>query len=122
MIKVGTVRQLAQFKNMIDRDVYRVALRIVTMLDEVYGADRDVDNGDGGFLVIAETVQDVATIDQRYVRLGSNRHEAVDVVKCERKPHINAFFLSNNEFGINVLMPIDIAPTALLNSLSRKIK
>ena len=48
------------------------------MLDEVYGTDRDVDNGDGGFLVVAENDQDVAIIDQRYVRLDGNRHEALE--------------------------------------------
>ena len=88
MIKVGTVKELSRFEKVIDRDVHSVALRIVTMLDEVYGADRDVDNNDGGFVLIAENVQDIADIGQRYVRLDDNRHEAVNVVKCKNRTYI----------------------------------
>ena len=122
MIKAGTVKELSQFEKAIDRDVYHAALRIVTMLDKVYEADRDVDNGDGGFVLIAENVQDIADISQRYVKLDGNRHEAVDIVKCEKRLYINAFFLCNNEFGINIFMPMDIAPDTLLENLPRKGK
>ena len=122
MIKVGTARELSLFEGMLDRDVYRAVLRIVSKLDETYGADRDVDNSDGGFVLIAGNVEDISTIDRRYVKLDSNRHEAVDIVKCESRPYINAFFLCNNEFGINVFMPIDIAPAALLVNLSKKTR
>jgi hypothetical protein len=122
LIKAGTVKELAQFDGTIDRDVYGVALRIVTMLDRTYGANREVDKNDGGFVLIAENVQDVEGIGQRYVRLDDDRHEAVDVVKCERGAYINALFLCNNEFGINILMPMDIAPQALLKDLSQKIR
>jgi hypothetical protein len=122
LIKAGTVKELSQFEGTIDRDVYKVALRIVTMLDETYGSGRDVDGGDGGFVLIAESVQDVSLIGQRYVRLDSKRHEAVDVVKCEKEPYINAFFLHNNEFGINVFMPVKIASEALLRGLPQKFR
>lgn len=122
LIKAGTVKELSQFEGKIDHDVYGVALRIVTMLDETYGADRDVDNGDGGFVVIVENVHDMSFIAQRYVKLDDNRHEAVDVVKCEAGVYINAFFLCNNEFGINIFMPLDIAPQVLLKDVLRKIR
>ena len=109
LFKAGTVKELSQFEEKIGRDMYRAALSIVTILDKVYGADRDVDNGDGGFVLIANNVQDIADIGQRYVKLDDNRHEIVDVVKCENKTYINAFFLCNNEFGINVLMRTGLA-------------
>jgi hypothetical protein len=122
LIKAGTVKELSRFEDAIDRNVYRAALRIVTMLDETYGARRDVDGGDGGFVLIAESVQDVSAISRRYVRLDSGRHEAVDIVKSEKGTYINAFFLCNNEFGINVFMPVDIAPQVLLSELSQKVR
>jgi hypothetical protein len=120
LIKAGTVKELAQFEGTIDSDVYRAALRIVSRLDEVYGAGRDVDGGDGGFVVITENVQDLEVIGQRYVRLDENRHEAVDVVKGESGAFINALFLCNNEFGINVFLPMEIVPEALLKDLLLK--
>jgi hypothetical protein len=122
LIKAGTVKELLQYDGMMERDVYLVALRIVSMLDKEYGAERDVDNGDGGFVLIAENVQDISDIDQRYAKLGDNRHETVDVVKCESGAYINALFLCNNEFGINVIMPVDIAPAVLVKNLPKKIR
>ena len=122
MVKVGTVKELSQYEGKMERDVYLMALRIVSRLDEIYGADRDVDNSDGGFVLIAENIQDVTNIGQQYVELDSNRHEVVDVVKCGDRTYINALFLCNNEFGINVIIPIDIAPAALLGNLSKKIR
>jgi hypothetical protein len=122
LLKAGTVKELSQFEGTIDRDVYRAALRIVTKLDEVYSAGRDVDGGDGGFVLIAENVQDISLIGQRYVRLDSGRHEAVDVVKSESGTYINALFLCNNEFGINVFMPMSIAPESLLRGLPQKFR
>ena len=98
-------------------EIYLTALRIVTILDGTYGVDRDVDNGDGGFVLIAENIQDIAAISQQYVDLNANRHEVVSLVQCGKEPYINALFLCNNEFGINVLMPASIAPTVLLKAL-----
>jgi hypothetical protein len=117
LIKAGTVKELTHFEKTVNQEVYRAALRIVTMLDEVYGAGRGVDNSDGGFVLIAENIQEVSIINERYVRLDDNRHEAVDVVKCKSGTYINALFLRNNEFGINVFLPMKIAPEALLRSL-----
>jgi hypothetical protein len=116
------VKELAQYEGTIDRGVYGEALRLVTMLDEIYGDERDVDNGDGGFVLIAGSIQDLELIGKRYMKLDENRHEAVDVVKCERGMYLNVLFLCNNEFGINILMPVDIAPQVLLKDVQSKIR
>jgi hypothetical protein len=121
LIKAGTVKELAQFEKMLGRDLYLAALRIVRILDEVYGAGRDVDNGDGGFVLIAETVQDVEAIERGYGNLSGKAYEAVDAVNGDSGVLINAFFLHNNEFGVNVLMPLEIAPRALLNDLPENV-
>ena len=122
MYKAGTIKELAKFAGMMDDCLYREALRIVTILDNEYGADRNVDNGDGGFILIAEKVQDVALIRERYKNIGSDACEAVDVFNGSNGQYLNAFFLSNNEFGINILMPIEIAPVVLLGDLAEKIR
>jgi hypothetical protein len=80
-----------------------------------------VDNSDGGFVLIAENVQDIEVIRRRYENLDGNTYEAVDVVNSESGVLINAFFLHNNEFGVNILMPLEIAPKALLRDLSGKV-
>lgn len=122
LYKAGTVKEMEKLRENIPdlpEEVYGEALRLVKMLDEVYGAGRDVDNGDGGFVLIAENVQDLALVSQRYVDVGSNRHEAASVVQCGRKAYINAFFICNNEFGINILMPMSIAPDIIIGGLKK---
>jgi hypothetical protein len=55
------------------------------------------------------------------MKLDGNSHEVVDVLKCESGIYINAFFLHNNEFGVNILMPLEIAPSGFLRDLPRKV-
>jgi hypothetical protein len=122
LYKAGTVQEIAQIKKsalVLPEEVYGEVLRIVTILDEVYGADRDVDNGDGGFVLIAENVQDLSLISQRYMKLDNATYEAVELVKCSNQPYLNVLYLSNNEFGINIFMPVSIAPRLLLEELKR---
>jgi hypothetical protein len=121
--KAGTVKEIARIKNdshnfNVPIEVYHETLRIVTILDDVYGAERDIDNDDGGFVLIAENVQDLSLINQRYMKLDSGMHEAVNLVKCSSESYINALYLSNNEFGINIFMPMSIAPRVLLEELT----
>jgi hypothetical protein len=120
--KAGTVRDVEKLMgggHDIPPEVCAEALRLVKILDGLYGADRDVDNADGGFVLIAENVHDIAAIGERYMTLDRGLHEAVDVLKCKGELYVNVFFLCNNEFGINVIMPARIAPKALLTGLPK---
>jgi hypothetical protein len=121
LYKAGTVKELSRFREVMNGDLYLAALRIVKILDDNYGSDRDVDNSDGGFVLVAENVRDIEIIRRGYKYLENGGYEAVDVVKSGSGIYINAFFLHNNEFGVNILMPIDIAPKALLRDLSEDI-
>ena len=119
LLKAGTVKEMHQLLGKMPVEIYLTALRIVTILDDTYGADRDVNNSDGGFVLVVENVQDLALFCQQYVDVDSNRHEAVSVVQYEREPWLNIFFLCNNEFGINVLMPMSIAPHVIIEDLKK---
>ena len=49
---VGTVAELSAIEPHIVKEVYREALRIVSMLDEQFGEERNVENDDGGIVFI----------------------------------------------------------------------
>jgi hypothetical protein len=118
LYKAGTLKEMEQIVGKIPNlpeEVYREVLRIVKTLEEVYGADRDVGQSDGGFVLVAENLEDLRLINRQYIDIDKNRHEVVGVVKSASKTYINAFFLCHNEFGINIFMPIDIAPPQLLD-------
>lgn len=115
--KVGTVREIEKIKNNLPNEVYQAALSIVTALDDNYGEDRDVDENDGGFVLIAENVSDLTEANEQYIQTDNDTHEYVNLVKCEETSYINALYLSNNEFGVNVFLPKAIAPRVLLDDL-----
>lgn len=91
-------------------EIIKEAYRLIKVLDGAYGADRDVDLDDGGFVVVAETVEDVESISRQYVDISARPYEAADIVKCRRGDYWNLLYLNNNEFGINVLIPQAIMP------------
>jgi uncharacterized Zn-finger protein len=117
MLKFGTVKELGRIRHDMPEAVYQKALEIVAMLDSEYGTER-TDTSDGGFCLIATTVQDVDFINKEYVRTNSGRHEFAEVIKGKEIDHVHALFLTNNEFGINVFfLNYGIVPSVILDDI-----
>ena len=117
LYKFGTAKEVETLKDKIPYALYQVALNIVNVLDDNYGTDRDVDEEDGGFVVILQNIQDIEEATTEGIQLDEDMYEHVNLVKCENGDYINVLYLANNEFGINVFLPKDIAPTELLDGL-----
>jgi hypothetical protein len=95
LFKFGTVAELEslELKGKIPEEVYQEALRVVSYLDDTFGAGRDVNFDDGGFVVIVENKDDLYSFAQNYVELESPTLEYVESVPTEKEPYLNAFFL-----------------------------
>jgi len=118
LLKFGTVKEIGRVRHDMPEAVYRKALEIVVKLDGEYGTERDINENDGGFCLVAVTVQDVAFINEKYIRTDSGRHEFAEVIKDKGIDHVHALFLTNNEFGINVFfLNYGIVPEIILNEL-----
>lgn len=118
MLKVGTAREVesSAFKHKVPKEVCQEALRIVTMLDDNFGDDRDIDEDDGGIVLVIENETDLADFCQKYdVELDSPLREYIELVQADKEPYLNVFFLYNEyEFGITLLIPMSIVPKPLL--------
>ena len=57
--------------------VYQEAMSIATMLDERFGAERDVEDDEGGFIFIALNSSDLSYFKKNYVELNSELLEYV---------------------------------------------
>lgn len=88
---------------------------MVTLLDGAFGAERDIDFEDGGFIVIAQTREDLDCFSRDPVALDSPALEYVEPVPSTMKLYLNAFFLVNQYAqGISLFVPASIAPESLL--------
>lgn len=115
MQKIGTVTELKRAKSKLPSEIYKETLRIVVMLDENFGSERDVENDDGGYVAIVETIEDLNNFAKQCVELDSPTLEYVEPLGSD---YINAFYLYNEyTFGITLLMPIAIAPVTLIKEL-----
>jgi hypothetical protein len=117
MFKAGTVAELEALglEEAIPEEVYREALRVVSYLDETFGAERDIDFDDGGFITIAQNKEDLDYFAKNCVELESPTLEYVECVPTEKEPYLNVFFLVNEyESGVTLFVPTSIAPKRFL--------
>jgi hypothetical protein len=117
MFKVGTVEELESLElgGKIPEEVYLEALRVVSYLDEYFGAERDVDFDNGGYVAIALDEEDLNHFAQNCAELESPTLEYAEIIPAEKEPYLNVFFLvSEHESGVTLFVPVSIAPERFL--------
>jgi len=102
--KIYTLKQLEEIADHIPIYIYNVIHNIVAMLDYEYGENRNVDEADGGFVVYADSQNE---IDEAVKAMHLNKKipELVDVIAG----YTNTLYLKNNEYGINFIAPRELA-------------
>lgn len=85
-------------------EICREIEALAQVLDEIYGENRG-ENGDGGIIVIAERKTDLKTIKDQYASLDESDCEGEDIIASTKGNYVNQLYLSNNEYGVNIIMP-----------------
>ena len=106
MYKFGTVKELNAVNMAVPEKVYQEVLSIATMLDEQFGAERDVESDEGGFIFVALDDSDLIYFKKNYVELNSELLEYVLPVD----DYLNAFYLYGYDYGISLFLPVSLAP------------
>ncbi|MBQ4414993.1 MAG: hypothetical protein II861_02720, partial [Methanomicrobium sp.] len=106
MYKFGTVNELNAVNIVVPEKVYQEVMSIAKMLDERFGAERDVEDDEGGFIFIALNNSDLSYFKKTYVELNSELLEYVLPVD----DYFNAFYLYGYDYGISLFLPKSIAP------------
>jgi len=122
-MKIGTVAELEalDLEGKIPEEVCQEILRVVTYLDDTFGADREVDYDDGGYVFIAESKEDLDYFAQSCVELDSPTLEYIELVPSNKEPYLNVFFLVNEyEVGISLFLPVSIAPERFLEEAKNR--
>lgn len=90
--------------------------KITSTLDEYYGTDRKIDEDLGGYILIAEDLDDIKQLNaELYMDIATDAiPEFVDLIKCsDGQIFTHTLILCNNDFGITIIMPLEITPQNL---------
>jgi hypothetical protein len=113
MIKIAHKREV---KN-IDRlpaEIIEKVTEIATILDKNYGKNRSVDYGLGGYILIAETTEDMESITNQ-IDLKHNLPEYVDLITCVNgENYTSSLILLSCDYSISLIIPLSLMPKELL--------
>lgn len=110
MIKVGFQRELYKIVGYPTEIVDEVR-RIATILDQVYGDNRNVDEDMGGHIAMVQDENDVKKLNKDMYLYVENTciPEFVNVINCSNgQAFSSSLVFCNNDTGISILMPIEL--------------
>jgi hypothetical protein len=110
MIMIAHVEEARQLQH-IPREVAIVVEGIAEVLDSEYAVDMDVREGDGGYILIIETFNELDELKYIYIDIDEVIPEFTDAIKVEEgEDYTSTLILLNNYFGISLIMLISLAP------------
>ena len=113
IFKFGTRKAFQHHREEMPEEVFRHLRHSIDLLDENYGADRDIDHDDGGFVLLFTHTEDFAQVrSSTGIDFACHSPEWVDHISTESEDYAAALYLISNDFGI-----ILAAPASLLSRL-----
>ena len=122
MYQLGTVAEFNSLQLPRPEEVRQKVSEIAIMLDEQFGANRDVQEDEGGFIFIALDDKDLSYFREKYVEFNSELLEYVVAVMTKQGNYLNAFYLYGYDYGISLFMPVSIAPEAIMREALNDIQ
>ncbi|GAA0087652.1 MULTISPECIES: hypothetical protein [Clostridium] len=101
MKKIYKESQLVELNNL-PVEVIESIRETVNILNESYGANRNIDNDLGGYIVIVENIVDIEILKQD--KLKSLISEYTDIIECSEEVNwTSSLFLLSSDFSIVVV-------------------
>lgn len=117
MIKIAHVKETESLR--LPQEVVGAIKYIAKVLDNEYGEDRDVDGGDGGYILVIESKDDFAKLKDIYMDMKDVIAEYVDLIKVtDGEDYTNSLIILNNDFAISLIIPVAITPKRLLDEMN----
>jgi hypothetical protein len=118
MIETSYFREKEKIE-FLPKEVQGIIQGILQVLDTEYGAGRDIYEDDGGYVIIVEKKGDFAELEEKTdIDCDTITCEYVDKIKCDcGEVYTNSLILLNNEYGITLLIPLEITPENILNQM-----
>lgn len=117
MIKIAHVKETENLK--LPQEVVEVIKDIAMVLDNEYGEDRDVNHGDGGYILVVESKDEFEKLKDIYIDMENVIAEYVDLIKVDDgEDYTNSLIILNNDFIISLIIPVAVTPKKLLDELN----
>lgn len=111
--KLGNTRDMYLLPHL-PNSVWQVIYEQVSALTEYYGADRDVDNDDGGYVLYMEPDSTVRELSEYF---NYSQHQVEYVTLYKELTLISALYILNNEYTVTIMMSIKDAPAELVKEM-----
>ena len=116
MIKIAHKREEGVLRHL-PVEVVAEVFKILTVLDDNYSDTREVDHDLGGYVLLAESTEDVETI-KKLIDFGYMLPEYVDLIICENgESYTNSLMLLSSDYSISLIIPLSFTPKELLMHL-----
>lgn len=118
MIEITYLRQMENVQRL-PVEVQDVIKDILEILNSQYGANRDKYADDGGYVIVAESIEDFKAIQKKTnIDINDVIVEYVDkILSSNGKVYTNSLVLCNNDYSISIIMPFEIMPENLLKRM-----
>lgn len=108
MIKIAHLHQLNKARDL-HKEIANTIREAVTILDNEYGENRNIDQDYGGFVLVIESMEEINHLKQINLELEQALPEYIDVIHIpDGNAYTSSLILQGNDFGIVLIMPIEI--------------
>ena len=109
IFKFGTRKAFQLHKEEMPDEVFSHLRYSIDLLDENYGADRDIDHDDGGFVLLFTHAEDLAHIrSTTSIDFACHTPEWADRINTAIEDYAAALYLISNDFGIILTAPVHL--------------
>ncbi|SNT19214.1 hypothetical protein SAMN05446037_10508 [Anaerovirgula multivorans] len=117
MIKIAHEKETKSIR--LPQEVAGIIKEIATIIDTEYGENRDVDGGDGGYILVIESKDEFDKLKDIYIDMENVIAEYVDLIKVtDGEDYSNSLIILNNDFAISLIIPVVITPKRLLDEMN----
>lgn len=118
MIKIGTIEELKTFKDTLPTEVYQHCFDILTVLDDEYGCDRNIELDLGGFLTILYEPIEFIEFELNNLNLLEDIPEVIESFTTESETFCSVIYLLNSDFSVTIVASKKIIPNTVLEKWS----
>jgi len=117
MIKLKNTKDLPMLAHL-EEEIQQNALDTLQILDSEYGEDRDIIRNLGGYVVFAESEEDLRELEVIHNTNFTDNPttEYVDIIDCESgRFYTSSLFLLSSDYGILIILAYEMTPQGILN-------